>query len=130
MKYSTLVVLFLVLGISSQFINAQSTPTNITNDYVIISNGDVTNTIPYTDAMDAANWETYRLQNQRYQLAFDNGFTIELKSATELLNLGYPLNLNNYQATLPVGYVPPVLRLLSGNVIGMVIQPSSNTKNN
>ncbi len=130
MKYTAIVVLFLVLGISSQFINAQSASANITNDYVVISNGDVTNTTPYTDAMDAANWETYRLQNQRYQLAFDNGFIIELKSATELLNLGYPLNLNNYQASLPSGYIPPVLRLLPGNVVGMVIQPSSNTKNN
>lgn len=112
------VILCLVGSFLATFLHAQ---TNITNDYVVISTADVAITTPYTDAIDAANWEAFRLQNQRYQMAFDNGFTIELKSAVELLNTGYPLNLNNYQISLPVGFVPPTLTLLTGNVIGMTV---------
>lgn len=112
------IMLCLVFSLSATFLEAQA---NITNDYIIISTADVALTTPYTDALDAANWEPFRLQNQHYQLAFENGFTIELKSAIELLNAGYPLNLNNYETGLPVGYITPTLTLLAGNVIGMAV---------
>jgi hypothetical protein len=118
MKKLTTIVLFLTCLSFSHFIQAQ---TNITNDYVIITTAGVSDAAPYTAALDAANWEGFRLQNERYQLSFENGFTIELKSAVELLNLGYPLNISNYQNGLPVGYVPPTLSLLSGNVIGTAV---------
>jgi hypothetical protein len=118
MKKLHTTVLSLLCLLFSHFIQAQ---TNITNDYVVISTAGVSDTAPYTAALDAANWEGFRLQNERYQLSFENGFTIELKSAVELLNLGYPLNIANYQPGLPVGYTPPTLTLLSGNVIGMAV---------
>lgn len=108
-----------LLGIFfSFFVNIIQAQTNITNDYVVTSTAEVSNTTPYTDALDAANWEPFRLQNTRRVLAFENGFTIELKSAIELLNLGYPLNLNTYAESLPVGYVTPALKLFANNIIG------------
>lgn len=126
MKHLAAILCFLVCGFCTQTLKAQS---NITNDYVVISTADVPSSVPYTDAMDAANWEPFRLQNIRYQLTFDNGFTIELKSAVELLNLGYPLNLNNYQTSLPEGYVAPTLKLMTGNVIGMETHSSPSKTN-
>ena len=106
-------------------LNAQS---NITNDYIVISSAEVTDNTPYISALDAADWEPYRLQNQRFQLSFDNGFSIELKSAVEMLNLGYPLNINEYRTENDIGYIPPILKLLSGNYIGMVVSSTNITK--
>lgn len=111
----------LLIGLLGFLVNSISAQSNITNDYVIISNAGITEITPYTNALDAANWEPYRLQNQRFQMSFENGFSIELKSAVELLNVGYPLNLANYPLEKPVGYVAPTLELLAGNKIGMKI---------
>lgn len=111
----------LMIGVFGILMNSVYSQSNITNDYVIISNAGLTEITNYTNALDAANWEPYRLQNQRFQLAFENGFTIELKSAIELLNLGYPLNLTSYPLEKPNGYIPPTLELLSGDRIGMKI---------
>lgn len=129
MKHLAAVLLGLILNFSASAIYAQ---TNITNDYIIVSSSEVLDTKPYTDALDAANWENFRLQNMRRTLAFENGFTIELKSAVELLNLGYPVNLNNYPTSLPDDYVAPTLELLAGNVIGMKIhtKPSKSVHKN
>ena len=121
-RFTAIIMLCIVFSFSAKSLQAQS---NLTNDCVIISTAGVASTTPYTEALDAANWETYRIQNQRVELVFDNGFSIQLKSAVELLNLGYPLNLNNYRTENPVGYVAPTLKLLPGNVIGMEI--NSNT---
>lgn len=109
----------LMIGVLSLFVNCLHSQTNITNDYVVVSNGGITEISNYTNALDAANWEPYRLQNERFQLSFDNGFSIELKSAIELLNLGYPLNLSNYPLAKPPGYIAPTLELLGGDRIGM-----------
>ena len=98
---------------------------NITNDYVVTSTAGLTEASAYTDALDFANWEPYRLLNQRVQYSFDNGFTIELKSAVELVNLGYPLNLSDYNEQNDPEYIFPVLKLLANNYIGMESSVSS-----
>jgi hypothetical protein len=116
MRHLAAALFVIIFSFSVKTIYSQ---TNITNDYVVISTAEVSDPIPYTNALDAANWENFRLQNDRRVLVFDNGFTIELKSAIELLNLGYPLNLNNYETSLPVGYISPTLKLLPGNIVGM-----------
>ena len=118
---SCLVVCVIIISNSAQ---AQI---NIINDYVVISTAGVSETTPYTDALDAANWEPYRLQNQRVQYSFDNGFTIELKSATELVNLGYSLNLGDYRAQNESGYVYPVLKLFGNNYVGMEMTVNSTS---
>ena len=105
--------------------NSAQAQSNFTNDYVVISTADVSETTPYTDALNAADWEPYRLLNQRVQYSFDNGFTIELKSAIELVNLGYSLNLADYREQNDPGYVLPVLKLLANNYIGMESAASS-----
>lgn len=109
-------------------IKTAHTQTNITNDYIITSTAGLTETTAYTNALDFANWEPYRLLNQRVQYSFDNGFTIELKSAIELVNLGYSLNLANYREQNDPGYVYPILKLLADNYIGMeaVVNQASN----
>lgn len=111
----------LMIGILLFSVTPIIAQTNITNDYVITADAGITELSSYTSALDAANWEPYRLQNQRFALSFENGFTIELKSAIELLNLGYPLNLSNYPLTKPVGYIAPTLELLGNDRIGMKI---------
>jgi hypothetical protein len=100
MKHLSAALAFLVCLCFVQSTQAQ---TNFTNDYVVITTNDVPNVQSYTDALDAANWEDFRLQNQRCQLAFDNGFTIELKSAVELFNAGQPLIVTNYRVDNPSG---------------------------
>ena len=107
--------------------NSAQAQSNFTNDYVVISTADVSETTPYTDALNAADWEPYRLQNQRVQYSFDNGFTIELKSATELVNLGYSLNLGDYRAQNESGYVYPVLKLFGNNYVGMEMTVNSTS---
>lgn len=94
---------------------------NFTNDYVIVSTAGQTNLADYTQALDNANWETYRLQNSRVTLSFQNGFTIELKSATELQAEGFQVNPSVYRESQPSGYLAPVLHLLPGNKIGVVV---------
>src|ERR1700741_5374490 len=108
MKLFKLPLFGLMIMASLNCLKAQS---NLTNDYIVISTSNVESSTPYTAALDAANWEDYRLQNQRLQLAFDNGFTLELKSAMEMVNLGYPLNISSYRMDNPAGYVAPVLHL-------------------
>jgi len=115
MQHLAVILLCTIFSFSANLIHSQ---TNITNDYVVTSTAEVSDSAPYTNALDAANWEPFRLQNDRRVLAFENGFSIELKSAIELLNLGYPLNLSTYAESLPAGYISPALKLLAGNVIG------------
>ena len=125
MKHSAIIAIGLFLCLSFNLIQAQ---TNLTNDYIIVSTGNVSETTSYSNALDDANWEPYRLQNQRYQLSFDNGFSIELKSVVEMLNLGYALNLSEYKTENPIGFVPPVLTILSGNTVGMLAKCNQATK--
>ena len=119
----------LMIGIMGFIIHPLTGQSNITNDYVIVSTAGITDITSYTNALDAANWEPYRLQNQRYQLSFENGFSIELKSAIELLNVGYPLNLSTYPLEKPAGYIAPTLELLGANRIGMKIHTTPSKSN-
>lgn len=102
---------------------------NITNDYTITTTAGLSDTTAYTNALDAADWEPYRLQDTRLKFSFDNGFTIELKSAVELLNLGYPINIVEYKTIYPIGYSLPFLKLLPGNIIGMQSNCNQPNKN-
>jgi len=111
---------FLMVLAGYAFFTSAFTQTNFTHDYVITSSGGDLSS--YSQAMDAANWEPYRLKNQRVVFSFDSGVTVELKSAVELLNLGYSINLNSYQESFPAGYKIPTLTLLSGNKVGMVVE--------
>lgn len=125
MKNTRYLLLGALFFFGANFLKAQS---NLTNDYIVISTVNVETPETYTAALDAADWESFRLQNQRRQLAFDNGFSLELKSAVEMLNLGYPLNIANYPLDLPVGYNAPVLHLMPGNVVGVEITPAIQSK--
>jgi len=97
--------------------------TNFTNDYIVLNTSGVTTPETYIAALDDANWEQFRLLDQKRQFKFENGFTFELKSAREILTLGYPVDLNKYSNHIPVNYQPPVLKLLAGNKIGMETHP-------
>lgn len=114
---------FTLILLSVKTLSAQ---TNINNDYVVTSIGDVPDQAPYIAALDAANWESFRLQDQRFQMSFENGFTIELKSAVEMLNLGYPLNITTYQTNYPTGMAHPILELFPNNIIGIKVQNAAS----
>jgi hypothetical protein len=103
-------------------VKTASAQTNITDDYVVTATGDVVDQTAYLAAMDAANWEPFRLQNERFQMSFENGYTVELKSAIEMLNLGYPLNLASYQTNYPAGMAHPTLELFPNHIIGIKVQ--------
>src|SRR5687767_11785012 len=107
---------YLFAGCLILFISSVSySQTNFENDYVFTSTQQVESMDSYKEALDDANWESYRLRNQRSVFVFDNGLTIELKSAVELLNAGYSINLNAYAENRPADYKSPVLTLLPGN---------------
>src|SRR5688572_14672068 len=125
MRKVALLAGFTLILISVKTISAQI---NITNDYVILTNDRLPDQASYEVALDAANWELYRLQDKRFKLSFDNGLTIELKSAAELIIAGHSLILSSYPIEKPQGYIPPTLKLLPGNMIGMEIQQSSPVK--
>jgi hypothetical protein len=115
--------MIVVLSAAILGLNIAGAQTNLTNDYVIVSNGTVSDLTNYTVALDAADWENYRLQNERNSFSFENGLTFQVKSTMEMIAQGTILVLSNYPAALPAAYQPPILRLLSGNLISMEYTP-------
>ncbi len=58
-----------------------------------------------------ANFENYRLRNDKTTLVFDNGFQIILMSATEAQQQGLIANASNYQASFPKEFKMPVFHM-------------------
>jgi len=115
---SLLVFLFVSVGMAQ-------TPAG---SFVITENGTAQNTASYITAIENADMESYRLQNERVKLSFDNGLTFELLSANEMAAAGMNVNASEYRQENPVTYRPPVLHLIANGKIAAEYQ--TNTAKN
>lgn len=61
--------------------------------------------------LSKSNLETYRLQDTRTTLSFDNGFEVVLLSANEMVHSGLISSSASYQAAYPAKYKMPVFHL-------------------
>ena len=95
------IYLFLSFLFYFQFFSAQniSVSNEIEKKYNIISGTDLVDEF-FITSFESANWDTYRYEDKRRVLIFENGITIELLSAKELINLGIPFDQNK---TIPKG---------------------------
>lgn len=79
--------------------------------FQITQTGSAESVGPYVAAIENADFETYRLQNQRVSLSFDNGLTFELLSAVEMQQAGIPVSIASYRESNSPDYQAPVLFL-------------------
>ena len=89
-KYLTIILVVLV----SEFVMCQTSTrsfhSNINNGYQGFTQSQIDTFISKADL------ESYRLQDKRVTLSFDNGFDVELLSANEMAQLGLINNAHNY----------------------------------
>lgn len=100
-------VLFLLQG------KAFSQSRTLANSFVILNNAHADQAQFYTQAVEAADMEQYRLRDKRVRLTFENGFEIELYSAKELFVNGVQLNIGSYAIDHGPGQLP-VFNILPG----------------
>ena len=62
--------------------------------YRIINKNKTHNISEYKDAIEKADFNRMRFKNKRRKLVFENGPTIELFSAQELIDKGYNIDIN------------------------------------
>lgn len=86
--------------------------------FQITHNGTATNIQEYQSAIQNANFEIYRLRNERVSLSFDNGLTFELLSAYEMQQAGYQVEIGSYRESNATDYEAPTLFLGPNGLIG------------
>ena len=70
------------------------------------------------NAMNDANFDAFRLYNDRRTLKFKSGAIVELKSVTELVLAGIKVDRENYlKDGVPKGYIEPIYALINGNIV-------------
>lgn len=101
--------------------NAFSQAKTIPNSFEIIENTLVTQETFYKKSIENANFENYRLKNDRVKIMFENGFVLELLSAKELFIKNLAKNIDNYAETFPVRYELPLFFIQpNGQIVGRV----------
>ncbi len=122
MKYIVF-ILFLFSGLV-----ALSQNKTLPNSYVFHGNVPETKRSFYSESIEKADLEQFRLRTHTTILKFKNGFTIELISAKELITKGIvpALNINNYQDNkVDPNYKLPVFEILYSGWLTAEIQTNS-----
>lgn len=88
--------------------------------FTVISHGSVTDTRPYETAIANADMESYRYQNRRCIISFDNGVQIELLSALEMQQLGHNVVLTDYKMDDTPNWIQPVFHLNADGTLSAV----------
>lgn len=74
----------------------------------------------YTIAIEGANFEELRLKNKSQEFKFENGFILELISATELKSKGVSVDLTNYKEELDKDFQTPLFKISEdGKLVAM-----------
>ncbi len=94
-----------VIIITSLVVRAQNK--TFQGSFVIIGLEDAGKLSFYTKAIEAANFEQYRLSEQKVTLEFSNGFKVELLSAKDCFVKGYEINMNDYLSEYPKRFLLP-----------------------
>ncbi len=81
----------------------------------------------YTESISNSNMESYRLKDKRNVVKFENGFNLELYSATELKAKNNSLNINNYVSDIVKTDHDPKLNVHSSGII-VILHETNNAK--
>lgn len=97
----------------SQATIVESSSAQVTNEtYRILNLPNLLDLSSYDNAMEDANFDSYRFINKRRNLTFESGVVIELLSVNEVKALG--IEIDETKATsshLPQGYIPPTYKI-------------------
>jgi len=114
----------LMLLLSPALINGIVAGTPV-GTFSVVNHGTVTDTRPYETAIANADMESFRYQNQRCTITFDNGVQIELLSATEMQQAGHNINILDYKTADMNGWTQPVFHLnADGTLSAMYTKPN------
>jgi hypothetical protein len=92
--------------------------------FIVTNNGAVADVNPYITAIANADMESFRYQNKRCTIVFDNGLQVELLSATEVQALGIQINISEYKSEDTSGWIQPVFHLNNdGTLSAMYTKP-------
>jgi hypothetical protein len=108
-----MIIFALFLSINSE-IKAQE-KNNLS--FIIKDHGSVLNIQPYIDAMQNSDMRSHRLKNKRHTITFQTGLTVELFSATEMLENGLPIIISEFLEEFPSSRRDPVFALGANNFI-------------
>ena len=120
-KHLTLVLILLISKFAWSQTSAQSFDCQIKAGYQGISKTEIITKIT------KANLESYRLQDKRITLSFDNGFDIVLLSAKELEQMGLIHNATTYQSAYSPTFKMPHFHLNDAGII-CAEHPITNAK--
>lgn len=120
-KHLTLVFILLLSKFSWSQTSAQSFDCQLKAGYQGISKTEIIAKIA------KANLESYRLQDKRITLSFDNGFDIVLLSANELEQKGLIHNASTYQSAYSPSFKMPHFHLNDAGII-CAEHPITNAK--
>ncbi len=81
----------------------------------------------YTNAIESANFEQYRLQEKNVILEFSNGFKVELLSAKACFVKGNQINMNEYKTDFPEKFLLPTFFIAeSSHITAVYNNPRKN----
>ncbi len=105
--------------------NAQSK--TIPGSFVIKDLNDNSQLSFYTTSIEAANFEQYRLKEQKVILEFSNGFKVELLSAKDCFVKGNEINMNDYLFEYPKRFLLPTFFINeSSHITALYNNPRKN----
>tara|TARA_B110000285_G_C15094120_1_gene600876 strand:- start:1205 stop:1564 length:360 start_codon:yes stop_codon:yes gene_type:complete len=90
--------------------------------YVITDEALVGDISIYITAIEKANWDKYRIVDERRVITFKKGVKIELLSANEMTEKGIEINLSKVMKQSPKGIYQPIF-VLNNN--GFIIEQHS-----
>ncbi len=98
-------------------IEPQSIP--VTNEtFRIINLPNLPDLSLYENAMEEANFDSYRFLDKRRNLTFESGVVIELFSVNEVKALGIVIDETKATSSkLPKGYIPPTYKITNAGEI-------------
>lgn len=100
----------------------------IPNSFAINDNKSTYTETFITNSINASNLETYRLRDKRNTIVFDNGFSVELLSAKELVIKGLITEPSAYKEAFPANVHKRIFNLLSTGMITIGIIESVHPK--
>ena len=113
-------ILISILGLSLTNSFAQQNQT-IPGSFSVIGESNPTQQTFYTQSIEKADMEKFRLKNEDVALHFQNGFECVLFSAKSLIVKGFNINPNLYPDQFQPTYTLPVFTILpSGQITGEV----------
>ena len=119
-KYFRILLLISIIStisidVYSQVNVVESNSTKVNNHtYRILNLPNLPDLSSYDNAMEEANFDSYRFIDKRRNLVFESGVVIELFSVNEVQALG--IVIDETKATsdkLPQGYIPPTYKITS-----------------